>query len=174
LIHQEQLNAGEETAMIIDNNTVVTLQFTLTGAEGNLIHATTAEEPMMYLHGWGELIDGLESALHGKTAGDELEATIEPDDGYGDIDPELIRVYQKDNFGDAEMRVGMELQGKDPEGNFRLLRVIKIEGDDITVDMNHPLAGKTLTFAVAIEAVREATENEIAHGHVHLDGDDHH
>ena len=74
----------------------------------------------------------------------------------------------------SEMRVGMELQGKDPEGNFRLLRVIGIDGDDVRVDMNHPLAGKTLVFAVRIEAVREATESELAHGHVHLDGDEHH
>jgi FKBP-type peptidyl-prolyl cis-trans isomerase SlyD len=161
--------------MNIDNNCVVTLQFTLTDAEdGAVIHQTTANEPMVYLHGWGELIDGLEQSLHGKTAGDELEVTVTPADGYGDIDPELIRTYHKDNFGDAEMRVGMELQGKDPEGNFRLLRVIGIDGDDVRVDMNHPLAGRTLVFAVQIEAVREATESELAHGHVHPDGDDHH
>jgi FKBP-type peptidyl-prolyl cis-trans isomerase SlyD len=160
--------------MNIDNNSVVTLQFTLTDADGTEIHATTAKEPMMYLHGWGELIDGLERALHGKQAGDALEVTVEPDDGYGDIDPELIRLYQKDDFGDADVRVGMELQGKDDEGNFQLLRVIAIEGDEVKVDMNHALAGKTLTFAVQVEAVREATETEIAHGHVHLEGDDHH
>jgi len=160
--------------MNIDNNTVVTLQFTLTDADGSTIHETTADEPMVYLHGWGELIDGLERELTGKAAGDELDITVTPDDAYGEIDSELIRVYHQDDFGDAEMTVGMELQGKDPDGNFRLLRVIKVEGDDVTVDMNHPLAGKTITFSIRIEDVREATESEIGHGHAHHSGDQHH
>lgn len=160
--------------MNIDNNCVITLQFKLTDADGTEIHTTTPDEPMVYLHGHGELIDGLENALAGKTVGDEVEVTVTPDDGYGEPDPELIQVYPIDNFNGVEMRVGMELQGKDNEGNFRLLRVTKIEGEDVTVDMNHPLAGKTLTFAVRIDEVRAATETEIAHGHVHLDGDEHH
>jgi FKBP-type peptidyl-prolyl cis-trans isomerase SlyD len=164
----------EESSMNIENNSVVTLQYVLTDSDGNEIHATTADEPMVYLHGWGEIIDGLETALAGKRAGEELEANIEPADGYGEEDPELVSVFQKDDFGDADMQVGMELQGKDPDGNFQVLRVIKIEGDDVTVNMNHPLAGKSLKFAVRIEDVRAATETELAHGHVHMEGDEHH
>ena len=160
--------------MNIDNNCVVTLQFTLTDSEGNEIHRTTSQEPMMYLHGWGELIDGLEAALVGKAAGDELEVTVTPEEGYGDPDPQLIQSYPVENFGATDLRVGMELQGKDSEGNFRLLTVTKIGNEEVTVDMNHPLAGKTLTFNVQVEDVREATESELAHGHVHLDGDEHH
>ena len=161
--------------MNIQDNAVVTLQFRLTDSEGTEIHVTTADEPMVYLHGCGELIDGLEQAMTGKAAGDEFAVEINPDNGYGDIDPELVRVFQREDFGDAEMRVGMELQGKDPDGNFRLLRVIKIEGDDITVDMNHPLAGKNLSFAITITDVRAATETEIEHGHAHAPGEhDHH
>ena len=158
--------------MKIADNTVATLQFRLTDSEGNEIHTTTDDDPMVYLHGSGELIEGLENAMAGKAAGDEFDVVIDPDNGYGDIDENLVRVFHKDDFGDADMRVGMELQGKDPEGNFRLLRVIKVEGDDVTVDMNHPLAGKTLTFSVNITDVRAATEAEIAHGHAHMPGED--
>jgi FKBP-type peptidyl-prolyl cis-trans isomerase SlyD len=160
--------------MNIDNNCVVSLQFTLTDADGTEIHKTTAEDPMVYLHGWGELIDGLERALVGKGAGDELEVTVEPNDGYGDIDPALIGVHPKTDFSDVDLHVGVELQGEDEDGELRLLRIIEIDGDEVKVDMNHPLAGKTLTFAVAVGSVREATEAEIAHGHVHVDGEHHH
>ena len=160
--------------MNIDINCVVSLQFTLVDADGTEIHKTTADEPMVYLHGWGELIDGLEKALLGKAAGDELEVTVEPDDAYGDIDPELIRVHPKSDFGGIDLHVGIELEGEDDDGDFQLLRIIKIDGDEVTVDMNHQLAGKTLTFSVRVESIREATEAEIAHGHVHVDGEHHH
>jgi FKBP-type peptidyl-prolyl cis-trans isomerase SlyD len=129
---------------------------------------------LSYLHGWGELIDGLESALVGKTDGDEFEVTITPEAGYGDEDPNLSQVMPMDTFNGVEMREGMELQGKDPEGNFRLLRVIKIEGDNVTVNMNHPLAGKVLKFDVKVESVRAATETEISHGHAHVEGQENH
>ncbi len=160
--------------MQIDNNAVVTLQFILTDTDGTVIHETTDDEPMVYLHGWSELIDGLERELTGKSAGDEIDITVTPDDGYGEIDPQLVQIYNRADFGDDKPEIGMERSGKDPNGEFRLLRVIAIDGDDVTVDMNHPLAGKTITFCVRIDDVRAATETEIAHGHVHAgDGHEH-
>jgi FKBP-type peptidyl-prolyl cis-trans isomerase SlyD len=159
--------------MNIDNNCVVTLHYKLSDGDGNHIDSSPDDDPMVCLHGCGELIDGLENALTGRAAGDEFEVTIQPAEAYGDEDPELIRVFEMDDFNGVEMRPGMELQGKDPEGNFRLLRVIEVEDDKVTVNMNHPLAGLVLVFAVNIKAVRAATEEEIEHGHVH-EGDDHH
>jgi FKBP-type peptidyl-prolyl cis-trans isomerase SlyD len=160
--------------MKIDNNCVVTMHYKLSDEDGEEIYVSEENEPLSYLHGWGELIDGLEKALVDKTAGDEFEVTITPDEGYGDEDPNLLQVMPMDTFNGVEMREGMELQGKDPEGNFRLLRVIKIEDDNVTVNMNHPLAGKVLKFAVQVESVRAATETEISHGHAHTEGDEHH
>jgi FKBP-type peptidyl-prolyl cis-trans isomerase SlyD len=154
-------------AMKIDNNCVVALQYHLSDADGNHIDSTSDEDPMVYLHGSGELIDGLENALQGKSAGEEFAVTLSPDEAYGHEDPELIRNYTMAEFNGVEMVPGMELQGKDPEGNFRLLRVVDVEGDDVTVNMNHPLCGMTLVFAVKIESVRQATETELAHGHAH-------
>jgi FKBP-type peptidyl-prolyl cis-trans isomerase SlyD len=166
------ISAG--TGMKIDNNCVVALHYKLSDEDDEEIYVSEENEPLAYMHGWGELIDGLEKSLVGKTDGDEFEVTITPEDGYGDEDPGLIQVMPMDTFNGVEMREGMELQGKDPEGNFRLLRVIKVTGDDVTVNMNHPLAGKVLKFAVRVESVRAATETEISHGHAHVEGDEHH
>ena len=160
--------------MNIENNCVVTLHYKLSDGDGNPVDASPEDDPMVYLHGGGELIDGLEQALTGKQVGDEFEVSIPPEQAYGDEDPELIRIFDMDEFNGIEMRPGMELQGKDPEGNFRLLRVVEVEDDKVTVNMNHPLAGMTLVFVVNITAVRAATESEIEHGHAHGDGEDHH
>jgi FKBP-type peptidyl-prolyl cis-trans isomerase SlyD len=160
--------------MNIDNNCVVTLHYNLSDEHGKQIYTSEEDDSLSYLHGWGELIDGLEKALLGKTAGDKFEVTITPEDGYGDEDPNLIQVMPIDTFDGIEIHEGMELEGNDPEGNFRLLRVIKIVGNDVHINMNHPLAGKVLTFSVSVESVRAATETEIAHGHAHTEGDDHH
>jgi len=119
---------------------------------------------MVYLHGGNELIDGLEQALASKQAGDRVSVTLSPADAYGDEDPKLIRTMHIDEFNGAEMRAGMQLQGKDAEGNFRLLRVVSVEGDAVVINMNHPLAGETLTFAVEVLDVRAATPDEIEAG----------
>lgn len=160
--------------MNIDNDCVVTLHYKLTDDAGNEIDASPDNDPMIYLHGSGELIDGLENALTGKATGDSFDVTIPPEDGYGDEDPELIREFEVEFFNGVEIQPGMELQGKDPEGNFRLLRVIKVDDNKVTVNMNHPLAGLTLVFAINVVDVRTATETEIGHGHAHTDGDHRH
>lgn len=152
--------------MEISNNTVVSLHYRLTNADNEELDNSAGGDPLVYLHGAGELIDGLETALTGRLAGESFTVSIPPDAAYGDIDPELIRIMHSDEFNGAEMREGMKLQGKDPDGNFRLLRVVKVEGDQVTIDMNHPLAGQLLNFAVTIEMVRPATDEEIEAGQV--------
>jgi FKBP-type peptidyl-prolyl cis-trans isomerase SlyD len=150
--------------MQVANNTVVTLHYRLSNDRQEELDSSAGGEPLVYLHGGGELIDGLEQAMTGKQAGDRFTATIAPADAYGEEDPALIRPMHMDEFNGAEMRVGMQLQGKDPEGNFRLLRVVSVDGDQVTINMNHPLAGQTLVFAIDVVAVRAATPEEIEAG----------
>ena len=153
--------------MKIANNTVVTVDFRLTDGEGSEIDSSEGGEAIVYLHGADELLEQLESALEGRNPGDELSVTVQPEDAYGEELPELIRSFHIDEFNGIEMEPGMELQGKDPDGNFRVLRVQRVEGEQVSVNMNHPLAGKVLNFDLRIRDVRAATEEEIAHGHVH-------
>ncbi len=152
--------------MEIANNAVVALHYRLTNDQNEELDNSAGGEPLMYMHGAGELIDGLEKALEGKLAGESFAVSIPPAEAYGEEAPELIRIMHADEFNGVEMWEGMQLQGKDPEGNFRLLRVVKVDGDDITVNMNHPLAGQTLHFEVNIETVRPATEDEMAAGRI--------
>ncbi len=152
--------------MEIANNAVVTIHYRLTNDQNEELDNSAGGEPLIYMHGAGELIDGLEKALAGKLAGESFTVRIPPDEAYGEEEPELIRNMHADEFNGVEMWEGMQLQGKDPEGNFRLLRVIEVDGDRITVNMNHPLAGQTLHFEVNIESVRPATDDEVAAGRI--------
>ncbi len=161
--------------MRIANNTVVTVGYRLLNEALEEIDTSENGEPIVYLHGGDELLDGLEAALSGKTAGDRFRVSLPPDEAYGPEDPELIQIFPIDEFNDVDMYPGMELQGKDPEGNLRLLRVVAIDGNNVTVNMNHPLAGLLLHFDLHVENVRAATAEELAHGHAHgYDGHSHH
>jgi len=151
----------------IENNTVVTVDYVLTNDEQEELYSSENDESIVYLHGGDELLDGLERALDGKSVGEHFSVTLQPGEAYGDEQPELIQTLHKDEFNGVEMHEGMELQGKDPDGNFQLLRVQKVVGDQVTVNMNHPLAGMVLHFAVEVKGVRPATEEELAHGHAH-------
>ncbi len=153
--------------MKIADQTVVSFQYLLSNDQKEALDSSTPEDPLVYLHGTGELIAGLEKALAGKAAGDEFSIAIDPADGYGDEDPNLIQQVHTDEFNDVEVKEGMQLQGKDPDGNFLQIRIEKVEGDQVTVNMNHPLAGQTLHFDIKIEDVRTATPEEIEHGHAH-------
>jgi len=150
--------------MQIANNAVVSIHYRLTNDRNEELDNSAGKDPLVYLHGGGELIDGLEAALEGRQAGESFTVTIPPEQAYGDENPELIRQMHSDEFNGVEMREGMQLQGKDPDGQFRLLRVVKVDGDRVTINMNHPLAGEALVFEVRIEAVRPATDDEIEAG----------
>lgn len=153
--------------MKIQNNTVVTVDYRLKNGDQEEIDSSDEGEAIVYLHGGDELIDALEQALEGKEAGDRFSITLQPDEAYGEEDPELIQVMEVSEFNGVEMQAGMELQGKDPDGNFQLLRVQAVDGDNVTVNMNHPLAGMVLNFDLHIKEVRAASEEELAHGHAH-------
>jgi FKBP-type peptidyl-prolyl cis-trans isomerase SlyD len=155
--------------MKIAPNTVVTVDYRLTNEDREEIDSSENGQAIVYLHGGDELIDALEVALEGRAAGDELSVTLQPEDAYGDENPDLIRNFHIDEFNGVKMVPGMELQGKDPDGNFQLLRVQEVEGDQVTVNMNHPLAGMVLRFDLKVKEVRAATAEELAHGHAHDD-----
>jgi FKBP-type peptidyl-prolyl cis-trans isomerase SlyD len=160
--------------MSIETNHVVSIHYTLKGDAGEVIDSSLGGEPLAYLHGHGNLVPGLERELTGKSAGDKLQVKIAPADGYGEYDPQLVqRVPRRALKGVANVRVGMRLQAQTGQGP-KPVTVTHITGDMVTLDGNHPLAGKHLNFDVEIAAVRAATEEELSHGHVHGPDGHHH
>ena len=160
--------------MQIEKNRVVTLHYTVHDGEGKLIESSADGAPLSYLHGKGGIIPGLERALAGRSAGDRFDVTVPPEQGYGRRDERLIQIVPRSRFaGDGEITPGAQLRASGQGGN-RIVTVVKVERDFVTVDANHPLAGRTLVFSVEIAEVRKATHEEVAHGHVHGSGGHHH
>jgi FKBP-type peptidyl-prolyl cis-trans isomerase SlyD len=160
--------------MAITQDSVVTLHYTLKDDAGEVLDSSSSGEPLAYLHGHGNLVPGLERELAGKTAGDKLSVKISPADGYGEFDKALIqRVPRRALKGIKNINVGMRLHAQTPQGP-QAVTVTQIQGDMVTLDGNHPLAGKNLNFDIEITDVRVATEEELEHGHVHAAGDHHH
>lgn len=160
--------------MKIAKNKVVAIDYTLTDAKGEVLDKSSKGKPLHFIQGAGNLIPGLEKALEGKAAGETLKAQIPHAEAYGPRDESLMQVIEKENFGDIQdLKVGMELEAESEDG-VRIITIVAIEGDNVTVDGNHPLAGVDLTFDVKIVEVRDATAEEIGHGHVHGPGGHHH
>lgn len=161
--------------MKIADQTVVLINYTLTNNDGEIIDSSQGRSPLAYLHGAGNIIPGLENALAGKDIGEELTVTIPPTEAYGELDPEMIQPVPRDRFGGVEtIEIGMQFQANTPQGP-RIVRVVAVDDTNVTIDANHPLAGQTLNFAVNIVGIRQATPEELSHGHVHgPDGHHHH
>jgi FKBP-type peptidyl-prolyl cis-trans isomerase SlyD len=156
--------------MQIEARKVVTLNYTLTDSEGNVIDQST-DSSFAYLHGASNIIPGLENALAGKSAGDSLNVSVEPSEAYGERDPEKTQSVPRNMFPeDTEIEVGMQFHAQGPGGETLVVTIAGVEGDTITVDGNHPLAGIPLNFAVEVIEVRDASEEELDHGHVHGPG----
>jgi len=156
--------------MQITNNKVVQMHYKLTDDQGNVIDSSEGREPLSYLQGAGNIIPGLEKQMEGKSAGDKFKAVVEPAEGYGEYDESLMQVVPKSGFqGDMEPEVGMQVQVGTQQGTT-IASIAKIDGEEVTLDMNHPLAGMRLNFDVEVVDVRDATEEELAHGHVHGPG----
>ncbi|HTV52173.1 MAG TPA: peptidylprolyl isomerase [Steroidobacteraceae bacterium] len=160
--------------MSINKDSVVTMHYTLRDDDGQIIDSSTSGAPLSYLHGHGNLIPGLERQLQGKTAGAKLSVKVPAADGYGEYDQQLVQqVPRKALKGVKNVKVGMRLQAQTQHG-AHAVTVTHVGDDAITLDGNHPLAGKNLNFEVEITAVREATAEELTHGHVHGPGGHHH
>jgi len=161
--------------MLIAANKAVSIDYTLTNDIGEVIDSSAGGAPLVYLQGAGNIIPGLEKALDGKTQGDELTVTIEPEDAYGEYSAELVSTLSRSMFeGVDELEVGMQFHASAPDGQMQIVTIRDLDGDDVTVDGNHPLAGQRLTFQVKIVDVRDASQEEVAHGHVHGEGGHHH
>ena len=157
--------------MLIANQHVVAIDYTLSNDAGEVIDSSAGAEPLVYLHGAGNIIAGLENALVGKTVGDELDVSIEPQDAYGEYSAELITNLGRDMFeGVEELEVGMQFHASAPDGGMQIVTIRDVDGDQVTIDGNHPLAGQQLNFKVKVISVRAASEEEVAHGHVHGEG----
>lgn len=156
--------------MKVADNTVVVIDYTLTNNDGQVIDSSEGAGPLAYLHGAGNIIPGLEDALLGKEAGDEVKASIEPANAYGERHDALKQEVPAELFSGVEkVEVGMQFQSETDQGPV-LVTVTEIGEQTITVDGNHPLAGVHLNFEVNVREVREATEEELEHGHVHGEG----
>jgi FKBP-type peptidyl-prolyl cis-trans isomerase SlyD len=155
-------------SLLIGENTVVSMHYKLTDNSGEVLDSSEGAQPLNYLHGAGNIIPGLERALVGKTEGDSLQVEIKPEDAYGEVRPDMIQVVPRAAFQGVEsIEPGMAFEARGDGGAAQRIVVKEVSGDEITVDANHPLAGVELNFDVQIVNVRAATEEEIAHGHVH-------
>lgn len=160
--------------MQISANTVVSIHYTLKNDAGDVLDTSSGRDPLAYLHGQQNIIPGLEKALEGKGAGDKVQVSIAPAEGYGEREESLVQDVPREAFqGMDDIKPGMQFQAQGPQGPV-LVTVTQVADEVITVDGNHPLAGETLHFDVEITAVREASDEEMEHGHVHgPDGHDH-
>lgn len=157
--------------MQISKDKVVTIDYTLTDGQGQVLDSSQGREPLPYLHGNNNIIPGLESALEGKSAGDVVQCTIPPEQAYGMKDQRLVQQVPRQAFqGVQSIQPGMRFQAQGPNGEVRIVTVVAVDDKNVTVDANHPLAGQALTFDVKVVDVREATEEELHHGHVHGPG----
>jgi len=153
--------------MVIEKDRVVTIDYKLQDSEGQVIDSSEDSSPLVYIHGNDNIIAGLEKHLLGKRAGDKVSCVVPAKEGYGERDDSLVFKVTKAEFGDgAEIAEGMQFEAHGEDG-AQIVTVMSIEGDEVTIDANHPLAGEELHFAVEVKDVRAATAEELEHGHVH-------
>ena len=160
--------------MQIGERTVATFHYTLTDAAGKVIDSSDGRAPLSYLHGAGNIVPGLEKQMSGKQQGDVFNVVVDPEEGYGMPNPAMVQVVPREALQGVEtLEVGMEFQADTPQGPMSVA-ISKIDGDQVTVDGNHPLAGQPLHFAIEVTDVRDASLEELTHGHVHGPGGHHH
>lgn len=160
--------------MQIADNTVAAFHYTLTNDAGEVLDSSRGRDPLVYLHGAGNIVPGLEKAMAGHGAGDSFEVEVAPEEGYGVRHDALMQVVPRAAFqGVDNIEVGMQFQASGPQGSMSVT-VTDVKDDEVTVDGNHPLAGETLHFAIEVAEVRAATAEELSHGHAHGAGGHNH
>jgi FKBP-type peptidyl-prolyl cis-trans isomerase SlyD len=166
-----------DKSLTVTDDVVVSLEYTLWLDEGGeVVDSSENEEPLEFIQGHGEIVPGLEQALYGMSVGDEKRVVVQPEDGYGELDPDAFQLLPRDAFPrDVELEPGMSLELQDDSGDVMLAFVAEIRKDSILLDFNHPLAGEILHFKVKVVGLRPATPEELEHDHVHFgtDGHDH-
>ena len=161
---------------VISAGKVVGIEFTLTNPEGELLDRSEPGNPMLYLHGEGQIVPGLERALEGRKKGERLQVVVKPDDGYGELSGEEPQAIPRDSFpAEAELEPDQPVMATTPDGDTIVLFIVDLDDDQVWVSLDHPLAGQTLHFDVHIVSMRDATPAEQEHGHPHgPDGHHHH
>lgn len=160
--------------MKIASNAVVAFDYTLTDDEGRVLDSSDGTGPLTYLHGQGQIVPGLENALEGRSIGERFSVVVQPSEGYGERNANHVLRVPREELPEGEPEVGMELEAVGPNGEVATLWVVGVEDDEVLLSTDHPLAGVTLHFDVTVRSVREASAEEIAHGHVHGEGGHHH
>lgn len=156
----------------VQDGQVVSMEYTL-HVDGELVDSSEGQEPLEFLQGEGNIIPGLEDELYGMGIGESKEVVVAAEDGYGLLDPDAFIDVPKAQFpAEIPLEAGVELQVQDENGNPMMARIDRVDNENVKLDFNHPLAGKELHFKVKVVGLRDATEEELEHGHVH--GDDHH
>lgn len=159
--------------MQITKDSVVSIHYTLTDNAGTVLDTSVGNAPLVYLHGHGNLIPGMETGLENRVAGEKLNLKIAPENGYGKRMEEFVQKVPMSAFNGQDVKVGMQFEAGSQEQRY-IVHVVEVNETEVTVDGNHPLAGVELNFDVEVIAVRSATADEIAHGHVHGEGGHHH
>jgi len=152
--------------MTITKDSVVSIHYTLRDDSGNVLDSSSGKEPLNYIHGHGNLIIGMEEGLEGKASGDQFDLKIAPEKGYGEKNEKLIQQVPIKAFGDQKVDPGMQFNTE----RGQMVTVTKVDKESVTVDGNHPLAGVQLNFEVEVINIRQATKDELEHGHVHGPG----
>jgi FKBP-type peptidyl-prolyl cis-trans isomerase SlyD len=160
--------------MQVVKHKVISIDYTLTDAQGTELDSSRGKGCLDYIHGIGNIVPGLEAALEGKSIGDQVNAVIAPDKGYGARDEGLVQELPRSQFDtEDDIQVGMQFHAMSESGP-RVVTVVSVDADNVTIDGNHPLAGVTLHFDVTVKEIRDASGEELSHGHVHGPGDHHH
>jgi len=160
--------------MVITAHKVVHIHYILTNDDGDVLDSSEGHAPLAYIHGIGNIIPGLEKALTGKAIGDKFKVTIPPEEAYGQRDDDLVQAVPRSAFqGVDQIEPGMQFHAETPEG-MQLVTVVEVVDDEVILDGNHPMAGMTLNFDVEVAEIRNATQEEMDHGHVHGPGGHHH
>lgn len=161
--------------MKIANKHVVGIEYTLKDTKGEVLDTNEGADPLLYIHGLGQIVAGLEKALEGKIQGDKVEVKVSAEEGYGEFDEELIQRIPREEFKDMEpLEEGMEIVVENEDGEDQIMTISDLSEKEVTLDGNHPLAGQDLHFNVSITSIRAATAEEMEHGHAHGEGGHHH
>ena len=158
---------GEKKRLTVENNIVVTLEYTLK-VDDEVIEDTQETEPIQFLQGTGQVLPALEGQLYGMAVGDKKELVLTPEEGYGMIDEDAIADYDRSEFPkEIPLQPGVELELKDQDEEVHYARIVAVDDNNVRLDFNPPLAGKSLHFSIRIVSLRTATDEEIEHGHAH-------
>jgi len=156
-----------ENKLVIADDVVITLKYSVSVAD-QVVESSADDSPIQFIQGRGDVIPGLENALYGLSVGDQKEFNVAPEDGYGEVDPDAIAKIPKAEFPpEIPLQPGVELRLKDEQGDELEAQIVAVEDEIVRLNFNHPLAGKELLFAVQVLDIRQATPEELEHGHVH-------